>query len=99
VKPAPINAAYDKSTKRVMLLGNPFGEIQDYVWQIYVWDATSGASVWNSRAIPGGTKQFNIKDQFIDSEGTYKFSVIAQSLDKIPSYPSYAIHSKKYDLK
>jgi hypothetical protein len=99
VKPAAITAAYDKSTKRVMLLGNPFGEIQDYVWQIYVWDATSGATVWNSRAIPGGTKQFNIEDQFLDPKGTYKFSVIAQSLDKIPSFPAYAIHSKKYDLK
>ena len=99
VKPAAITAAYDKSTKRVMLLGNPFGEIQDYVWQIYVWNATTGASVWNSKAIPGGTKQYSIQDQFLDPTVEYKFSVIAQSLDKIPSYPSYAIHSKKYDLK
>jgi len=99
VKPAAITAAYDKSTKRVMILGNPFGDIQDYVWQIYVWNETTGASVWNSRAIPGGTKQFTIEDQFLDPAGTYKFSVIAQSLDKIPSYPAYAVHSIKYDLK
>ncbi len=98
VKPAAITAAYDKTTKRVMLLGNPFGEIQDYVWQIYVWNTTTSASVWNSRAIPGGTKQFTIEDNFLDPAATYQFSVIAQSLDKIPSYPSYAIHSKKYDL-
>ena len=99
VKPAAITAAYDKTTKSVLLLGNPFGEIQDYVWTINLWDAETGAGVWNSQAIPGSTKQFSIQENFIDPTQTYKFSVIAQTLDKIPSYPSYAIHSIKYELK
>lgn len=99
VKPAAITAAYDKTTKSVLLLGNPFGEIQDYIWTINLSNATTGSVVWTSQAIPGNTKQFTIQENMIDPAQTYKFSVVAQTLDKIPSYPSYAIHSVKYDIK
>jgi hypothetical protein len=83
----------------VLLLGNPFGEIQDYVWTINLWEAETDKLLWTSLAIPGTTKQFTIQENMVDSTQTYKFSVVAQTLDKIPSYPSYAIHSTKYDLK
>lgn len=99
IKPAAISAEYDKTTKSVLLLGNPFGEIQDYMWNINLWDAETGKLYWTSQAIPGRTKQFSIQENMIDSQGKYKFSVVAQTLHKIPSYPSYAIHSAMSDLK
>jgi hypothetical protein len=98
VKTSAISAQYDANTRTVLLVGNPFGDVQDFVWTITVWDS-KGKSVWTSQAVVGTTRQFQVQENIIAPGETYKYSVVAQTLDKIPGYPSYTIHSVKYDLK
>jgi len=98
IKVAAITAQYDANTKQVQLVGNPFGAVQDFVWSITVTNS-KGATVWTSKAIPGSTRQFAVQANVLDEAETYKFAVIAQSLDKVPGHAAYAIRSPKYDMK
>lgn len=98
VKPAAITAQYDAITRSVLIVGDPFGGIQDYVWTITLWDSKDKV-VWTSQAVPGTKRQFQIQENVMTSGETYKYSISAQSLDKIPGFPSYIVQSLKYDLK
>ncbi len=98
VKTSTISAQYDPNTRTVLLVGNPFGDVQDFVWIITVWDSKSNA-IWTSQSVPGTTRQFQVQENILVTGETYKYSVVAQTLDKIPGYPAYTIHSIKYDLK
>lgn len=99
LKPAMISARYEPNTKNVLLIGNPFGVIQDFVWTISVFAGDDDTKpVWFSPAIPGTTRQYDIPPNNLDPDKTYKYSVSAQVLDKIPGYPSYVITSAKYVL-
>ena len=98
VKPAAITSVYDANTKTVQLKGNPYGAIQDFVWTIHLYDDADQVK-WTSAGIPGTTRTFVIPEEFLLTGVKYKYSVSAQSLDKIPSYPTYTVFSKKYDIK
>ena len=98
VKPAPITAQYDSVTRSVLLVGDPFGGIQDFVWTITLWNG-SGKVVWTSQGVPGNKRQFQIQENVVVAGESYKFSISAQSLDKISGYPAYIVQSPKYDLK
>lgn len=100
LKPAAVTAQYEKTSRTVLLLGNPFGpEIQDFIWLVNVYDADGVNLLWQSTAIPASSRQFPIQDNIMVSGTTYKYSVSAQTLDKIPGYPAYTISSVKYDVK
>lgn len=98
VKISTISAQYDPNTRTVLLVGNPFGDVQDFIWTITVYDSKL-TPVWTSAAVPGATRQFQVQENILVSGETYKYSVVAQSLDKIPGYPAYTVYSVKYDLK
>ena len=98
VKAAAITAQYDANTHQVQLVGNPFGAVQDFVWSIAVYDS-KGVNIWTSKSISGSTRQFAVQANVLDPSQAYKFSVIAQSLDKVPGHPAYSINSPKYDMK
>ncbi len=98
LKPAAITAQYESTSKTVLLIGNPFGnDIQDFIWTINVYDDT-GHNIWQSKPIVGSTRQFAIQDNILEKGKAYKFSVAAQTLDKIQGYPAYTINSIKYDV-
>jgi hypothetical protein len=93
VKPSAISAIYDTLTRTVQLQGTPFGAtVQDFVWIINLYD-DAGQIVWNSQAVQGSTREFAIPENQIEAGKTYKFEVVAQSLDKIPGHPSYVTHT------
>jgi len=98
LRPAAITSLYDANTRTVRLVGAPFGSIKDFIWIINLLNS-SGSTVWTSQAVSGITDQFVIPENFIQAGQTYKYEVIAQTLDKIPGFPSYAIHTPKYDLR
>lgn len=98
VKTSTISAQYDANTRTVLLVGNPFGDVQDFIWIITVWDS-KGKAIWTSQSVAGTTRQFQVQENILVAGETYKYSVIAQTLDKIPGYPAYTIQSVKYDLK
>jgi hypothetical protein len=101
VTPAAITAqvaAVPGQPATVTLGGYPFGvTLQDFVWSINLFDET-GLGVWTSQPIAGTTKQFQIPSNVRLEDTEYKFSVVAQVLDKVPGYPTYTIHSPLYDL-
>lgn len=99
LKPSPVTAQYNAATRMVILLGNPFGpNIQDYSWVITVFNA-DGKNIWQSESVPATTRTFQIQENILVAGQTYKYSVAAMTLDKVPGYPAYTIHSKKYDVK
>lgn len=98
VKLAAVTAQYDTNTKTVLLVGNPFRDIQDFTWVINLYDS-EGRRVWASQAIPGASRQFQIADNVMEAGKAYKFDVQATSLDKIPAKPSYTIYSIKYAIQ
>jgi hypothetical protein len=98
LKPSPITAKYEPTQKQVLLVGSPFGSYQEFVWTINLYNA-DGQVVWSSQAIPGTTRQFKIAENAIEAGVSYTFSCVAQVLDKVPGYPSYAIYTKKYAVK
>jgi len=98
VIPAPITAAYDSNLKMVALIGNPFGDIQDFQWIINVFD-DQGHNVWQSGAVDGTTRQYAISTNILEPGKSYKFSVDAQSRDKVPSVPSFVVHSPQYPIQ
>jgi hypothetical protein len=100
IKPAMITARYEPNMKSVLLIGNPFGTIQEFSWQILVFDSEDLTKpMWFSPLVLGTDRQYEIPDNILDPDKTYKYSVSAQVLDKIPGYPSYNITSKLYDLQ
>lgn len=98
IKPAAITAQYDAVTRAVLIVGDPFSGIQDYVWTITLWGSNNRA-IWTSQAVPGNKRQFQVQENVLVPGESYKFSISAQSLDKIPGFPSYIVQSPKYDLK
>ncbi len=100
LKPAAVTAQYEKTSRTVLLLGNPFGpEIQDFIWLVNVYDANGVNLLWQSQPIPASNRQFPIQENIMVAGQTYKYSVSAQTLDKIPGYPAYTISSVKYEVK
>lgn len=96
--PGQITALYDVNTRTVVLVGNPFGAIQDFIWSINLFDS-EGAVVWTSQAVAGTTRQFVIPENAMATGESYQFSIVAQTIDKVPGYPAYTIHTPKYDVE
>jgi hypothetical protein len=101
IKPAQISGQYDANTKTVLLVGNPFGTVQDFSWSVSVFDANDH-SVYDSGGILGNVRQTVIPDNVIDTtdpNATYTYQLTAQSLDKVPGIPAFVIQSVKNPMK
>jgi hypothetical protein len=107
ITPAGITAQYASNgatAKNVLLVGNPFsnaaGPIQDFVWTINVYDSKDTTTpIWTSESIPGTTRTYTITADIWDPAETYKYEVIAKSLEKVPGLPMFVVHSPLYDAK
>src|SRR5690606_2030651 len=59
LKPSAVTANYEPTTRTVLLLSNPFGEVLDFSWSINLYNST-GLSVWSSQPLSGRTtRQFS----------------------------------------
>jgi hypothetical protein len=98
--PAKIGAQYEPAAKLVRLTGYPFGsKVEDFIWTVNICTADSGKVMYQSDPIPGTTRQFTIPSNILDPSASYKYYVIAQTLDKVPGYPAYTVQSPKQTLK
>lgn len=107
LSPSGITANYQPNGRIVKLLGQPFGaQILDFVWAVNVWidnpDDPPRRVVWTSQSRPWSPA---INDQIVKipenvlQEGvTYKFTVVAQTMDKVPGFPAYSVHSPFYEI-
>lgn len=98
LKPAAITAQYEVNTKTVQLKGNPFGDLQSFLWTVHVY-ASDGKAIWNSQTTAGDTRRFVLDEHIFAAGATYTFAISAQVQDKIPGNPSYVVYTKKYPLQ
>lgn len=96
--PKAITPKYDSITGTISLSGNPFGDIQDFVWAAAVF-SSDGQMVYSTPAIVGTSRSYKIPANVLEDGSTYTYKVTAQVLDRVPGYASYTIHSKVLDLE
>lgn len=101
--PRSIEAQYTPNgpagTGLISLLKNPFEDsIQDFIWTVNVFDAADKI-VWQSTPQTGATRQLSIPLSIIVAGQTYKYTVTAQTLDKVPGYPTFTVTTQKYNLQ
>ncbi len=98
IKPKSITARFDSSTRTINLIGNPFSNLQDYLWTVKVFDP-DGLLLHSSVPVLGSQTKLQVISEDLLDTGTYTFRVMAQLLDRIPGYPSFIINTPSYDLK
>ncbi len=101
LRPAMITAQFDPATRTALLVGNPFGEHQEFVWTVQIFDdrgRDQGPAVWKSQAIPGDTRMFAIPGNLFEAGRSYSFQLRAQSQDKIPGLPGVIVATKTYPI-
>jgi hypothetical protein len=100
LRPSGITAQYEPNARAVLLIGNPFGDqIQDFVWAINIWDESLTKVLWTSQAQSGTVRQATIPENVLVADTVYKYTVVAQTMDKVPGFPAYTVHSPTYDLE
>ena len=92
-----VTSAFDKTTKTVQMVGTPFGALNDYIWSVVIYNG-EGTKIWESPTVKGVEKTFVVPSNILESGSSYKYSVVAQLLDRIPGYPAYLVRSKRYDI-
>jgi hypothetical protein len=98
VKTRAITARFDKSTRTVNLVGNPFGTLQEYMWTVSVFNA-DGLLVDASPPILGVQSKTRVMKEHLVEAGDHTFRVVAQLLDRVPGYPSFKVSSPEYPLE
>jgi hypothetical protein len=99
ITPKAITATYSKLSSVVQLSGNPFGDIQDFVWIVNIYHPEKG-KIYTSESTSGSTRTIKIPDNILEeSDTTYTYKVTAQVLDRVPGYVNYTIDSVEADLK
>jgi len=91
-----MNLVYNSNTKLVTRgASKPFGNIQDYHWQVVVYRSSDNQAQWTSKELEASDTQVQLDAQeiFVDPEETYTAVAIAYSLDKVPGYRNFVIRS------
>jgi hypothetical protein len=86
----PITLQLDAATRTVLLIGNPFGDLQDFLWTVSA-HAAAGAVFWTSENAPGTERQRAIPEAVLAL--AHGLSVRAALPSKIPGYGTYAVRS------
>lgn len=98
VTPKAIKSTYEKFSGQVSLSGNPFGDIQDFLWTANIFDAESGLKVYTTEGNTGTVRSVAIPANIFEEGKTYQYDVTAQVLDRVPGYVAYTIKSEAQDL-
>ena len=104
LKPSEIQPQFEKLTRTVSLIGNPFGaNSQDFIWNasVYMLDTENDnklIKIYSSASIPGVNRTTILPENIFEKGSTYKYKVTAQVYDRIPGYAEYTIDSKLLDL-
>lgn len=101
VKTNKIRATYDKTLKRITMVGSPFDTQKNYKWFVDVVgtiDEKEGVVYTSPEQNGADGSTFVIPDGTLESGTKYKISVRAQAMDKVPSYPSYVVKSAEIEI-
>lgn len=99
LKLASVSAQYEANSRSVLLIGKPFGEqIQDFLWSINLWNADQTSLLWTSKTQAGTERTLTIPESVLTKGTSYKFTVVAQTMDKVPGYPAYIVQSESYAI-
>jgi hypothetical protein len=98
VTPKSIKSTYEKFSGQINLSGNPFGDIQDFLWTANVYDTESGLKIYTTEANFGSVRAVALPANVLESGKTYTYDVTAQVLDRVPGYVAYTINSAVQDL-
>jgi hypothetical protein len=98
VTPKAITSSYEKFSGQIKLSGNPFGDIQDFLWTASVYDTESGLKIYTTEANTGGVRSVVLPTNILEEGKSYTYNVTAQVLDRVPGYVAYTINSKTQEL-
>jgi hypothetical protein len=92
-----VTGSYDSAERIVTKSGSPFGSTTEYQWSVHIFDA-NGVKVFSSEPLVGSESTYTIPAGTLDTSQSYTAKIIANSLARIPSYPSWIIRSQSFDL-
>ena len=93
-----IAGSFDVGTSTVTKSGQPFGSYEGYTWSIHIFDA-NGIKVFASEPVAGTTNTYVLPSGVLDTGQSYTAKVVAASLARVTSYPSWIIRSRAFDLQ
>ncbi len=93
-----IAGSFDAATDTITKSGQPFGSYEGYSWSVHIFDA-NGIKVFASEPIAGTTGTYVLPSGILDAGQTYTAKVVAASLARVTSYPSWIIRSRAFDLQ
>jgi hypothetical protein len=96
-----ISVTYDKTLKRVTLVGSPYGTQKSFTWYVDVIgtiDEQEGVVHSSSELNGEDTTTYVLPDSTLESGGSYKIRARAQAKDKVPSYPAYIVTSPSISI-
>jgi hypothetical protein len=96
-----IEVRYDRTLKRVTLVGSPYGSQKSFTWYVDVIGTIDEktATVHTSPELNGeNTTTYVLPTATLESGAKYKIRARAQAKDKVPSYPSYIVTSPELEI-
>ena len=84
----------------VSLENLPFPKSTDFIWSVNLWDKQGEKIIWTSEPKRADastqSRELQIPTTAFEPGAQYKFNVVGQSLDKVPGYPAFTVHSIRY---
>ena len=93
-----LSGSYNSTTRLVTKSGSPFADESNYLWSVSVFDAT-GIKVFSSESISGTTDTIAIPASVLEGGQTYTAKVIANSFDRISSFPTWTVRSLAFEVQ
>ncbi len=96
-----ISVTYDKTLKRVTLVGSPYGTQKSFSWYVDVIgtiDEQEGVVHSSSELNGEDTTTYVLPESTLESGGAYKIRARAQAKDKVPSFPAYVVTSPSISI-
>ena len=100
IRPNPVLPAYNPPTRAITFHTNPdnppYGRVNTFRWIIVVYETDSEGTdtvVYTSQPVAGSETSFTLPGNILSPRQSYKYKVIAQSLDIIPGHAVYKIES------
>lgn len=96
ITPSSITPEYISANRTVRLSGNPFDEIQDFVWFVTVYQSSGSGLVktYSSKSLPGADRQFILPENTFETGQSYQYKIAAQVLDGVPGHAAYRIETQ-----
>jgi hypothetical protein len=87
-----ISTVFDATTRTVLMTGNPFGPVQDFIWYAKLRDA-AGNLLYSSQGYPGSVRQLVLPANMGNTGETYSLSVVAGTPAPVFGGPLYSVES------